>query len=166
MSHFCFRPEQVLHAGASRLADGDGFPTRGCGSRMGKRSLHYRLNARETGAATWPEQNPVLSSARQPLDLLRHASGHAALVRRLTQTSVLSGHEATVTAVSWNEPGTHLISSSDDCRVKIWDVQRSRMLRTIETVRAVPPSICDALPNHMSCDGSHTWMHGRVCQFK
>jgi len=100
---------------------------------MGKRSLHYRLNARETGAATWPEQNPVLSSARQPLDLLRHTSGHAALVRRLTQTSVLSGHEATVTAVSWNEPGTHLISSSDDCRVKIWDVQRSRMLRTIET---------------------------------
>ncbi|CAI8022976.1 DDB1- and CUL4-associated factor 6 [Geodia barretti] len=44
------------------------------------------------------------------------------LVKRLTNTRVLEGHNGCVNSVSWNETGTRLISGSDDCHINIYDM--------------------------------------------
>eukprot|EP00873_Tetraselmis_striata_P007945 jgi/Tetstr1/428209/TSEL_018251.t1 len=101
---------------------------------MGWPSLYSRLVEREAGALSRHHRHASVPwSVRQSHTFLKDANSEPALVRRLTQVSELSGHEAPVTGMSWNAEGTRLLSSGDDCRVKLWDIQRPSLLRTIET---------------------------------
>jgi WD40 repeat protein len=52
------------------------------------------------------------------------------LVKRLTNTRVLEGHNGCVNSVSWNETGTRLISGSDDCHINIYDMATG-LVRTV-----------------------------------
>lgn len=110
-------------------------------ARMGWPSLYSRLVEREAGALSRHHRHASVPwSVRQSHTFLKDANSEPALVRRLTQVSELSGHEAPVTGMSWNAEGTRLLSSGDDCRVKLWDIQRPSLLRTIETVKLGTPA--------------------------
>jgi hypothetical protein len=66
-------------------------------------------------------------------------AGGAALLRRLTcealggQGEDGAGHQASINALQWSQRGDLLASCSDDCRVALWDVSRSRPRGFLET---------------------------------
>ena len=65
--------------------------------------------------------------------------GGAALLRRLTSCALGgqgddgAGHQASINGLQWSPTGDQLASCSDDCRVALWDVGRSRARGFLET---------------------------------
>ncbi|KAA8913179.1 hypothetical protein TRICI_003241 [Trichomonascus ciferrii] len=57
----------------------------------------------------------------------------------------LTGHDHTISSVRFTPQGTHLLSASRDCTVRIWDVKSGYAVRTIhghsEWVKTVAPSL-------------------------
>eukprot|EP00923_Selenidium_pygospionis_P012014 GHVN01020486.1.p1 GENE.GHVN01020486.1~~GHVN01020486.1.p1 ORF type:complete len:1431 (+),score=217.95 GHVN01020486.1:66-4358(+) len=57
---------------------------------------------------------------RQPGSARAELCSHDALIKRLTQSVVLEGHQGCVNRLAWSENGEFLASGSDDKRVLIW----------------------------------------------
>uniref|UniRef100_A0A672KHD9 Ribosome biogenesis protein bop1-like n=1 Tax=Sinocyclocheilus grahami TaxID=75366 RepID=A0A672KHD9_SINGR len=74
-----------------------------------------------------------------------------------TQSLVYRGHSSLVRSISISPSGQWLVSGSDDCTVRFWEVSTARCLKTVEVGGAVKgvawnpnPSIC--LVAVMTCD--------------
>ncbi|KAK9842230.1 hypothetical protein WJX81_001681 [Elliptochloris bilobata] len=87
-----------------------------------QRAMQRRLEQRRQGALA-PLQ-PNASLGPQPRAFMRACCADAALVARLAQTAELPGHSGAVTAASWAEAGELLVTGSEDCRLKVWNLQR------------------------------------------
>lgn len=87
-----------------------------------------------------------------PLDEILLASCSSDLTIKLWDPSndyanikTLTGHDHTISSIRFNPQGTHLISASRDCTIRIWDVKSGYNIRTIqghsEWVKSVTPSV-------------------------
>lgn len=56
-------------------------------------------------------------------DASHHLHGHTALVRRMGKVSVLKGHAGCVNRLALSEDAAFLLSGSDDCTLRLWNIQ-------------------------------------------
>ena len=87
-----------------------------------------------------PEPNLYTSiasgSTRHPSAFCSSLQSNTGLVRRLQHLHTYKGHSSAVNALDWSLDGSMLISSGDDCRVKIWSAESSRALQSFDSVQA------------------------------
>lgn len=100
--------------------------------------MQRRLEERRLGALVPPEAGAALGP--RPAAFARACCGDAALVARLARTAELPGHSGAVTAASWAEAGELLVTGGEDCRLKVWNLQRLHTAKhgvecTVESVR-------------------------------
>ena len=58
-----------------------------------------------------------------------------------TQTAILSGHTAHVSSFAFTSDGVSLVSGSDDCTIKFWDVQTGGVVKTFRGHREAVLSV-------------------------
>ena len=100
--------------------------------------MQRRLEERRLGTLALPEAGAALGP--RPAAFTRACCGDAALVARLARTAELPGHSGAVTAASWAEAGELLVTGAEDCRLKVWNLQRLHTAKhgvecTVESVR-------------------------------
>lgn len=64
----------------------------------------------------------------------RHVASDTAMIKRVT---AFNGHDQQVTCLAMSKEGDKLISGSDDCNVKIWDISSGQCIRTLPHKGAV-----------------------------
>lgn len=100
--------------------------------------MQRRLEERRLGTLVLPEAGAALGP--RPAAFARACCGDAALVARLARTAELPGHSGAVSAASWAEAGELLVTGAEDCRLKVWNLQRLHTAKhgvecTVESVR-------------------------------
>src|SRR4051812_15700607 len=60
--------------------------------------------------------------------------GHSTVLTFIfVQYSSSNGSMQMVTSVAWMQDGAHLICALDSGRIQVWDVERTKLLRTLRT---------------------------------
>lgn len=86
---------------------------------------------RELGAYHGPRKASVLDPTCLTTNFLRDVSSDPYFVSRLRESAQLEGHSNPCTTLSWSKDGTRLISAGEDCRIKLWDPARPRLLQNL-----------------------------------
>ncbi|KAK9829156.1 hypothetical protein WJX72_004226 [[Myrmecia] bisecta] len=109
-----------------------------------------RLFQRQLGGystAGYPLASAGATWGHQPATFQRDVCADVAFLKRLKITSELEGHSGPVSTLDWNAEGTLLLSGSDDCKVNIWDVSRSRAQHSIDSGHTAVVYAAKFLPN-------------------
>ena len=91
------------------------------------------------------KSNIVAASDEQEILILDATTG--------SQVAILSGHFSSVTCLAFSMDGTLLVSGSEDCTVKIWDIQTGGVIKSFDCTSEVV-SISISADNTMIAIGS------------
>lgn len=74
-----------------------------------------------------------------PTRVQHSLQANTGLVKRLSHTQTFKGHSSAVNALDWSSDGEVLLSGGDDCRVKLWSVERGKAMQSFDSVSHVLP---------------------------